>query len=243
MTYKIKDLKVASVKVISVRPDSLLTEATTKMTLYNFSQLPVMSSTRKLEGVISWKTIGVHKNFGSNKELVRDYMNTNFELVNLSDNLLKSVDKILENEFVFVKNEGGVITGIITIYDIALQFRHLSEPFIELQMIEKSIREFISNRINNDQLLVFFNKKNPHQKIQTTNDLTFGNYITILGDKDLWSQFNINLDQKTFIEKLDIIRRIRNDLMHFRVIELSNDNLTELRDVSKFFRLLARVAK
>ncbi len=71
MKYKIGDLEAANVKVIDVHPDKHLSEAISKLTLNDFSQLPVMSSPRKIEGVISWKTIGIHNNFGSKKTLLR----------------------------------------------------------------------------------------------------------------------------------------------------------------------------
>jgi len=155
--------------------------------------------------------------------------------------MLGSVNQILDREFVFIKNDEDVVTGIITIYDIALQFKHLSEPFIELQLIEDSIRKFIDQKIDNKPLTLFFNKKYPGKKIETTRDLTFGEYIAILENKDLWSPDNINLDRKTFIEKLDVIRKIRNDLMHFKITQLSDDSMKELKDVSKFFRMLEKV--
>lgn len=242
MKYKIEDLETANKKVISVHPDSLLSEATSKMLLHDFSQLAVMSATRKIEGVISWKTIGVIENFGSKKKHVKDYMDKNVTILNGTDNLLDSVNAILDKEFVFIRNSEGAINGIVTIYDIALQFKRLSEPFIEIELIENSIRRFIDNRIQKELFNGFCKDKYPERQIESSSDLTFGEYIGIIENKELWPYFEINLDRKVFIEKLDCIRLIRNDIMHFRIKELSKNHLKDLKDVSKFFRMLEKVS-
>lgn len=200
-----------------------------------------MSSPRKIEGVISWKTIGVYNNFGSIKKVARDYMDKNFIVLKLSDNLLDSVNYILDKEYVFIKDDKDVITGVITIYDIALQFKHLSEPFIEIELIENSIRKLIDNHIQKEVFVAFCKEQYPERKIESTSDLTFGEYIGIIGNKELWTLININLDRKAFTEKLECIRLIRNDIMHFRMKELSHESLKNLKDVSKFFRMLEKV--
>jgi len=148
---------------------------------------------------------------------------------------------ILDNEFVFIKDNKDVICGIVTIYDIALQFKHLSEPFIEIQLIENSIRKFIDNNIQKEIFADFCKQKYPERKIENTTDLTFGEYMGIIGNNELWNNFNINLDRKAFIEKLECIRLIRNDIMHFRIKELSKKDLKNLKDVSKFFRMIERL--
>ena len=242
MKYKIEDLEAANVKVISVHPDRTLNEATSKMALHDFSQLPVMSSQRKIEGVISWKTIGVVDSFGTKKQIVEDYMDKDVSILNATDNLLDSVNEILEKEFVFLKNREGLITGIVTIYDIALQFKRLSEPFIEIELIENSIRKFIDNHIPKEMFVSFYKDKYPDRKIETSLDLTFGEYIGIIENKELWTHFNINLDRIAFIEKLECVRLIRNDIMHFRIEDISKNDLKDLKDVSKFFRMLERVS-
>lgn len=243
MTYRVGDLKAATTGVVSVFPDSSLKEAISKMLLNNFSQLPVMSSERKIEGVISWKTIGTIENFHSRKEKAREYMNSNVTVLNSSDNLLDSVTAILDKEFVFVRNREAIITGIVTIYDIAMQFKTLSEPFIEIEVIENSIRQLINDHIPMEKVIEFCNDKFPEKKISSTSDLTFGEYIGIIENPELWNEFNLNLDRKVLIEKLHSIRSIRNELMHFRIRELPEERLKNLKDVSWFFRMLHRITK
>jgi CBS domain-containing protein len=239
--FKIQDLESANSDVIGVRPDSKLDEAITKMMVNDFSQLPVMSDEKTIDGIISWRTIGIAKNFNSQKESVKDHMVRGAVLLNSTDNFLDSVQKILEKEFAFVRSVEGRICGIITLYDIALQFRFVAEPFIELQHIETSIRRLIDARIENSTFLHFCNERYGSTKIRSTRDLTFGQYLNILGNEQMWHHLNLNLDRKVFTDKLHCVRVIRNEVMHFRTKEMSKQNLKHLKDVSKFFRMMERL--
>lgn len=244
MHYRIDDLKFGKTKIISVHPNSPLTEAITKMALNDYSQLPVMSTTRKLDGFISWKTIGMKENFGSeNKGIVKDYMDKNVTVLKGSDNLLDSVNYILEREFVFVKNNSNEITGIVTAYDLALQFKHLSEPFIELELIEKSIRKFLDQNFEYSDWVSFLEKKQlGRKKIESSRDLDFGDYTSIIGYKDLKSKIDLKIDREVLTEKLNSVREMRNKLMHFRVTESEDVNLENLKNLSKFFRVLEKLS-
>ena len=53
-TLRIRALDAAHNKPKSVKPDQHLVAATTVMQLYNFSQMPVMTSQRDVKGIVSW---------------------------------------------------------------------------------------------------------------------------------------------------------------------------------------------
>src|SRR2546428_287288 len=57
-THRIARLASANRPPVSVKPDSTLQQTITLMLTNDFSQLPVMTSTREVKGVVSWKTIG-----------------------------------------------------------------------------------------------------------------------------------------------------------------------------------------
>lgn len=248
MTYRIDNLKSAKSGVVSVKPTNTLSEAISKMSLNDYSQLAVMTTERSLVGFISWKTIGMKKEFGSKEEYVKDFMNKNVNVVKNSANFLDSVNIILENEFVFVKDDTHRITGIVTQFDIAQQFRILSEPFIELESIESSIRKLIETRLNISAIVDFLRKRTQStaEKTRTLNgigDLTFGEYLRVMENEELWAQLDVNLDRNVFVEKLNLVREIRNNLMHFRTTGISDEELKHLKDVSKFFRILESISK
>jgi CBS domain-containing protein len=62
--YRIDSLESANQKPISVKPDSLISEATTLMLTNDFSQLPVMTTARDVKGIVSWKSIGSRLSLG-----------------------------------------------------------------------------------------------------------------------------------------------------------------------------------
>jgi CDGSH-type Zn-finger protein len=56
--HRIARLASANRIPICVKPDSTLLQTITLMLTNDYSQLPVMTSTREVKGVVSWKTIG-----------------------------------------------------------------------------------------------------------------------------------------------------------------------------------------
>jgi hypothetical protein len=45
--------------------------------------------------------------------------------------------------------------------------------------------------------------------------MTVGQYKAVLGNPDCWQQLGWPLDQAQFVKRLDEIRRVRNNVMHF----------------------------
>lgn len=240
MKYKISDLRASNLQIISVHPDSPLSEATTKMMVNDFSQLPVISKKNILEGYISWKTIGTQKSIMNKKDIVKEYMDKNAPILKTSDNILDSVNHILEKEFVFIKNDSDETTGIITIYDIAFQFKQLSEPIIYLELIENSLRKIIEKSMKLEEMLKFVNI-NSRDRIKTIKDLSFGDYNNIIENKEGWEKLNLNLDRKVMRKKLGYVNTIRNNLMHFKT-EVKSEDIQILKEVSKFFRVLQKAS-
>lgn len=61
--YRIKELPSAKREIVWINLNDTIQKAITLMMLNDFSQLPVMSTETRVEGIISWKTIGVRKQF------------------------------------------------------------------------------------------------------------------------------------------------------------------------------------
>jgi CBS domain-containing protein len=67
-TFRVGRLRSANTPPISVTPNSSLAEATTKMLLNDFSQLPVINgspNSSNVKGVVSWRSIGIRQVLGS----------------------------------------------------------------------------------------------------------------------------------------------------------------------------------
>lgn len=70
------------------------------------------------------------------------------------------------------------------------------------------------------------------------SDLTFGEYIRLLESEDRWKRLNLEIDRVEFLARLNQIREVRNDVMHFDPDGLEPSELTALRDFAKFLKSL-----
>lgn len=69
--------------------------------------------------------------------------------------------------------------------------------------------------------------------------MTFGGYVRILQNERHWNRLDLSgIDRKEFVERLDIAREIRNDVMHFNPEGLDDNQRSELEKVARFFRYL-----
>ena len=70
------------------------------------------------------------------------------------------------------------------------------------------------------------------------DDLVFGDYQTILADAALWDRLGWQMAQPIFVDKLDQVRKIGNEVMHYRPDPLSPDSMRALENFAKWLRSL-----
>jgi predicted transcriptional regulator len=238
--YIVSRLEAANKKLTSVAPDVTLREAITLMMMNDFSQLPVMTSEREVKGIVSWASIGarlaVGKNQNGNEErFVRDFMETHQE-IRANASLFAAIDVIVQQQYVLVRGLDQKVTGIVTATDLSLQFKQLTEPFLLLGEVENHLRKLLAHRFSQEELASVCEDEN--RTVDGVADLTFGEYQRLLEDPTNWTKMAINLDRATFCKKLDKIREIRNDVMHFDPDGIVPDDLRGLREFAQFLRLL-----
>jgi hypothetical protein len=239
-TPRLGTLDPANRKPLSINRDAKVREAITKMLQHDYSQLPVMQNSRDVDGLISWKSIGeaskVH-----NKEcvFVRDCMDSDVEILNHDAPLWKAIRTIAEKDVVLVKNSSKEIIGLVTTYDIAVEYHSLSEPFLLLGEIENNLRQLIARaKYPLSVLEAAKDPKDTERKVKSVSDLTFGEYIELLQQPDNWRSIGVNLSRKTFIAEMIAIRKIRNEVMHFHPDPLTKEPLDALRRVANMMRSL-----
>ncbi|MEA1850197.1 CBS domain-containing protein [Chryseobacterium sp. MHB01] len=233
-TYRVSRLEAANKELIFVKPDSELAEAITLMMANDFSQLPVMQSKRDLKGVISWRSIGQKLSVGRTSLVARDLMEPNFQLISDETSLFKALPLIIEHDYILVRNKNKEICGIVTASDLSLQFKQLTEPFLLVGEIENHIRQILI-KLEKDELEKGKDSKDEHRKIETVADLTFGEYMRLCENPDIWIKLDLPIDRKTFCSEMNKIRDIRNNIMHFDPDGLEYENTETLRN---FVRLL-----
>lgn len=218
-----------------VKRDAKLNEATTIMQLHNYSQLPVISgSMRDLCGYISWETIGAAITNGIKSDLVKDYINPLVKTLSLETPILKAIYTVHKHEFVVVINKSREVCGIVTTTDISSQFLAITEPFLLLEQIENHIRLLLTDKYLLEDLHAAIGEEVDGLKINSIDDLTFGQYLRLIEDNTKWDKLDINCDKKLFIKSLHEVREIRNDIMHFEPAGITSEQYSLLRKVSEF---------
>ena len=236
-THRIGTLEAANKKPVSVKPDDPLRKAATIMQLHDYSRLPVMTSERDVKGVISWQSIGARLALGQNCECVRDCMEPEpAREIPASAPLFNAIGDIAKNEYVLVRGEDKVITGIVTSGDISNQFMQLAGPFLLIGEIEGHLRRLAHGKFTVEEM----QNASPEGQgnINGLADLTLGGYCQLLGKEEHWGRLNLNIDRKEFVKHLDSVRKIRNDIMHFDPDGLVDEDVNTLEDVARFLASL-----
>ncbi len=235
-------------KVVTVTPDEDIKKATSLMAVKNISQLVVLQdckNNRRPEGILSWKSIGIKSMYdASNGNKVKDYMNKNFELIHEDENLLKVSEILMKEDAVLVINNHQQIKYLITATDFAHLFHDKIEPFILLESVEKYIRFLIEqnlsiNDINNYLALKKENVEKPDKKI---SDLTFFDYRLIFSNPDFYKKMKIPVNNEVLISSITKISEFRNKVMHFKISNIDNEDLENLRTLTKYLRINYKIS-
>ena len=228
-------LEAANKKPVSIAPDKPVTEATTVMLMNDYSQLPVMTSPWEVKGVISWRSIGRRQALDVQCNLVRECMDTPNE-IDFNVPLVDATKGILEHQYVLVRGKTREITGIVTSSDIAGQFMELAGPFFVIGEIEGYLRLIVKGKFTPNELNEAALNQDGKQSIAGPADLTFGAYCQLLGKQERWERLGLKIDRGEFVKRLDVVRGIRNDVMHFDPDGLAPEDTKTLNDLARFFR-------
>lgn len=75
-----------------------------------------------------------------------------------------------------------------------------------------------------------------NRPISGTADLTLGEYCQVIGKEERWKALELDLCRRVFLERLQRIREVRNDVMHFSPDGISDEDVQALRSFARFFR-------
>lgn len=235
-SHQISKLAAANQAVTSVTPNCSLTRVVTIMMMHDFSQLPVMTGDRDLKGLVSWQSIGFHLSQNREGTEARHAMITAQE-VRHDVSIFDVIGIVTQHDHVLVRDPTNLVTGIVTAADLSQQFRSLTEPFLLLSEIENHVRNIIGNKFSvND--LISARSAGDERDVQGVADLNFGEYVILMENPDRWDQLHLNIDRAYFCERLEFVRRVRNDVMHFDPDGIKSDQVRGLREFCQALRLL-----
>lgn len=233
---KIKESGIGS-GLVAVTRDTNLNEAITLMILNDFSQLPILSGHREVDGIVSWKSIGRALGLGKTCLTVSDCKD-DVVILNYDEPLFNAVKFVLEKDFVLVRQKDKTISGIVTMTDIGEQFISMAEPFLIIEQIENHIRKILDQKFTTAELSLQQITKEKPKEIKSLAELTFGHYVRIIEDPKKFEKLQLNIDRAILVNQLDEVRKIRNDVMHFDPDGITPESLELLRKTVAFLHTL-----
>lgn len=231
--HRVGRLFAANQPVVSVPPGSTVDEAMTLMMLHDFSQLPVLQSPRECKGAVSWQSIGQARALGRSCAKVDDCM-VGVDEVTWDTGLLESIPKVVSRGFVLVRSRDKKIQGIVTVSDLSLQFRLLSEPFLLLGQIENHIRVLVDRSFSLEEIRSAKNPEDTAREIDGVADLSFGEYVRLMEPTTAWPKLKVSFSRDPFLRQLREVVGIRNDVMHFDPEPLEDGQVALLRNFAAF---------
>jgi CBS domain-containing protein len=239
-TYRLARLDSANKPPVFVKPDSTLQQAVTLMLTNDFSQLPVMTTPREVKGMVSWKSIGSRLALRCRCDMVRDCMEP-AQLVSIDASLFSAIGTVASHDYVLVQAQDKSICGIITASDFNDQFRRLAEPFLMLGEIENGIRRILHGKFTSKELEDAKGPGEDNRTIAGVADLTIGEYIRLIEPEKRWKKLGLEIDRVEFLSRLNKIREVRNDVMHFDPDGLEPSDMELLREFAQFLKRLRDV--
>ncbi len=219
--------------VVSVPPTATFEYAITLMLLNDYSQLAVVEGQRNLRGAVSWKSIAQTRQAHSSAR----FADAIAEAVEVRyDKELRDVLPILEaSDFVFVRGADNLIAGIVTTADVVHAYGELATPFFLIGELDQALRQVISKTFTIGEIVSLCDPDGA-RKIGSFDDLSMGDYQRVLENPNLWDKLGWPLERSVFVRRLNELREIRNDVMHFNPDPLPPDAVNKLRHAINVLR-------
>ncbi len=197
----------------TIKPEDTVLTAQSRMLLRGYSQLAVPRK-KGNPAAITWPSIAEAGLCGVPPESVSEAL-VEAETVSVSDGLLDVVPRIIDREFVFVRDRGNALVGIITTTDLSSTFRDRAMPFLLLGEIELLLRKRFDEAFDGSSLAELVGRSYG-RPITAAADLTLGDYQYLLANPKVWRELAWPLDQTEFVASLAELRELRNEIVHLR---------------------------
>lgn len=139
---------------------------------------------------------------------------------------------LLDQDFVVVADLFNRITGIVTTADVVGKYSNLSMPFLPVGELDQRLRQIMETFELEVLSKLCSDPDGPG--LTSYDDMTMGDYQSVLENPGCWEQLGWKLDRGTFVKHLDELRKVRNDIAHLNpdgVSEATVDKLRHMLDV------------
>jgi CBS domain-containing protein len=220
--------------VVSVTSSATFEEAFTKMRLNGYSQLPVLNGTRNLRGAVTWESIARARYADAAAPLADAIADAH--AVSYADHLIDVLPDLERFGFLLVKDQTSQIAGIITVADVAAEYGATARPFLLIGDLDRQLRRVISEGLDLAEVIALCDPDGL-RKLTAFDQLSYGDYQQVLSNQKQWDRLAWPLDRKSFTARLDELREIRNELMHFNDKDKAGDSaIPMLRNMIELLR-------
>jgi len=227
--HLVKSLIPEDQKLAVASPEMTVSDAIQLMRKHKFTQLPVVAGQAVL-GVFSFRSLAVKllamgkisEHFG---DLPVDEFMEQLRFVQLSDNWESIVDHLNSDDGVLVGHRDR-LEGILTSMDVLNYLRDIASPFVLLAEIELSLRRIIRACVSEKELqtcaqICLASKYGKDETQAELFEMTFNDYVQILGDGRNWPHFEVAFGKGDWQRKMTTVRLkeardLRNDVFHFK---------------------------
>ena len=234
---RIKEIEQAHNAPMIITENQSISEAITIMQIHNYSQLPIVNAERKLCGYISLDTIVSAIAKGVSSDNLIDYASKEPPTLSLEGLFLDAIVTTRKYGFVIIVEEERPV-GIVTCDDLAAQYYSWAKSFYLIEEIENHIRNLIADNCTQEEI-----EKVCHgngSKPVSVDDMTFGAYIQIFKNEDIWKKFKFKyVNQAEFIKSINDVREIRNAVMHFKTMEVSDERQEILEQAARYLGIIS----
>lgn len=238
--------------VLHITPDTKAKDALALMQKHGYSQIPVVLMNEVL-GIFSLRSFaGGVIDMASEKTHPADLGVEEFiekpPFARVTDDLRSLFNDLDEHNAVLI-GDPERLQGIATPMDVLRYFYNVTSPFLLLAEIELAIRDLIKGSVSTTELYASAQQSlsqiyTAESLPRTLEDMTFNDYVQIIGDGRNWPRFALTLGgtRERTRTKLSEVRDLRNDVFHFKR-ELTPDDLETLRAHRGWLLIRARATE
>jgi len=220
------NLPSATSGVKAIKPQASLDEAITVMLLNDYSQLAVMSGSRTFTGAVTWQSIARGRHAKHEATLADAVVRA--DVLPYDTELIDALQTLQEKDFVFVKDQTNVVTGIVTNADVVKAYGELATPFLLIGELDQLLRRVISKNFSLKQVITLCDEEG-NRRLLSYDDLSIGDYERVLQNPGNWAALRWPLDRGCFVARLTELREVRNDIMHFNPDPVSDGVVAKIR--------------
>jgi predicted transcriptional regulator len=219
-------------KLIAIEPETPVAEAIDLLERHGYSQVPVVVG-REVLGLFSYRSfssavIKHNQAAGKNKKFelldltVEECMNSKPLFARVTDEFSDWFDALDRHDAILV-GEPNRLRNIVTSMDILRYLYRVASPFVLISEIELALRALMNMAVNEETLAkcareCLKDKYEPDRIPTKITDMTFNDYIQIIGHGNHWTYFSeyFGGNRTRTRTKLEQIRDLRNVVFHFR---------------------------